>query len=125
MKTLAQSSPAKIPGNELFYEHVHLNFDGNYLLGAAFAEQTLKLLPKSILAQGKSEWASAEFCDRRLAVSPWDRFRVWQENYSRVSEPPFTDQLNDVPRAKFYMAKLQELNSQMTEANPRTIPRRL
>ncbi len=114
-RTLAQLSPAKIPGNELFYEHVHLNFDGNYLLGRAFAEQALKLLPKSILDRGKSEWASAEFCDRRLAVSPWDRFRVWQENYSRVSEPPFTDQLNDVPRARFYMAKLQELNSQLTE----------
>ena len=115
LKALAQSSPVKIPGNELFYEHVHLNFDGNYLLGRAFAEQTLKLLPKSILAHGKSEWASEELCDRRLAVSPWDRFRVWQENYSRVSEPPFTDQLNDVPRAKFYIAKLRELNSQMTE----------
>lgn len=114
-KMLAQSSPANIPGNELFYEHVHLNFDGNYLLGRAFAEQTLKRLLKSILAGGKSGWASAELCDRRLAVSPWDRFRVWQENYSRVSEPPFTDQLNDVPRARFYMAKLRELNSQMTE----------
>ena len=114
-QALAQSSPAKIPGNELFYEHVHLNFDGNYLLGRAFAEQTLKLLPKSILAQGKTAWASAEVCDRRLGVSLWDRFRVWQENYSRVSEPPFTDQLNDVPRARFYMAKLQELGSQMTE----------
>jgi tetratricopeptide (TPR) repeat protein len=115
LKALAQSSPAKIPGNELFYEHVHLNFDGNYLLARAFAEQTLKLLPKTILAQGKSEWASADLCDRRLAVSPWDRFRVWQENYSRVSEPPFTDQLNDVPRARFYMAKLQELGARMTE----------
>ena len=111
----AQSSPEKIPGNELFYEHVHLNFDGNYLLGLAFAGQVAKLLPKSILAQGKGEWASAELCDRRLAVSPWDRFRIWQENYSRVSEPPFTDQLNDVPRAKFYIAKLKEFNSQMTE----------
>jgi tetratricopeptide (TPR) repeat protein len=115
LKVLAQSSQARIPGNELFYEHVHLNFDGNYFLARAFAEQTFKLLPKSILAQGKSEWASVELCDRRLAVSPWDRVRVWQENYSRVSEPPFTDQLNDVSRAKFYMAKLQELSSQMTE----------
>jgi tetratricopeptide (TPR) repeat protein len=112
---IAQGSPAGIPGNELFYEHVHLNFDGNYLLSRAFADHVAKLLPKSILAQGKSEWASAALCDRRLAVSPWDRCRVWQENYSRVSEPPFTDQLNDVPRAKFYMAKLKELSSQMTE----------
>jgi len=112
---LAQESPDKIPGNELFYEHVHLNFDGNYLLGRAFAEQTAKLLPDSIVAQGKHEWASSEVCDRWLAVSPWDRSRVWQENFSRVSEPPFTDQLNDVPRAKFYMAKLKGLGSQMNQ----------
>ncbi|HEV2693949.1 MAG TPA: tetratricopeptide repeat protein [Verrucomicrobiae bacterium] len=112
---LAQNSPAQISGNELFYEHVHLNFSGNYLLGRSFAEQTLKLLPQAILARGKAGWASAEFCDRRLAVSPWDQFRVWQQNYSRVSEPPFTEQLNDVLRAQFYMAKLKEFNSQMTE----------
>ncbi len=113
-RMLAQNSPAEIPGNELFYEHVHLNFTGNYLLGLAFAEQVAKELPKSVLARGKTEWAPADLCDQRLAVSPWDRLRVWQENYSRVSEPPFTDQLNDVPRAKFYIAKLKELNSQMT-----------
>ncbi|MGH7991334.1 MAG: tetratricopeptide repeat protein, partial [Limisphaerales bacterium] len=40
---LAQNSPDKISGNELFYEHVHLNFAGNYLLGRAFAEQTAQL----------------------------------------------------------------------------------
>lgn len=114
-RTLAQYSPEKIPGNELFYEHVHLNFDGNYLLGRAFAEQTAKLLPRSVVTRGKNEWASPEVCDLRLAVSPWDRFRVWQENFSRVSEPPFTDQLNAVPRASFYTAKLKELSSQMTE----------
>jgi tetratricopeptide (TPR) repeat protein len=114
-RMLAQNSPAEIPGNELFYEHVHLNFTGNYLLGIAFAEQAARLLPKSILVRGKSSWASSELCDQRLAVSPSDHFRVWQENYSRVSKPPFTDQLNDVPRAKFYMAKLKELSSEMTE----------
>ena len=112
---LAQNSPEGIPGNELFYEHVHLNFAGNYLLGLAFAKQAAKMLPESILAQGKTEWASAELCDQRLSVSTWDRFRVWEDNYSRVSEPPFTAQLNDVPRAQFYMAKLKELNSQMTD----------
>jgi tetratricopeptide (TPR) repeat protein len=112
---LAENSPNGIPGNELFYEHVHLNFAGNYLLGRAFAEQAAKLLPKEILARDKNEWASSEICDRRLAVSPWDRSRVWQANYSRVSEPPFTSQLNDVPRAQFYIAKLKELGSQMND----------
>jgi tetratricopeptide (TPR) repeat protein len=114
-RMLAQNSPGGIPGNELFYDHVHLNFAGNYLLGRAFAGQTAKLLPKSILAHGKNEWASSEVCDRRLAVSPWDRYGDWLENFSRVSQPPFTDQLNSAPRAKFYMSVLNELKLQMNE----------
>ena len=109
---LATNSPDGIPGEELFYEHVHLNFAGNYLLAKLFAEAIARQLPASIRA-GKEQWASAEFCDRRLAVSVWDRHRVWQANFSRVSEPPFTGQLNDVPRAKRYMARLEKFRSQM------------
>lgn len=114
---LARRSPGKISGNELFYEHVHLNFDGNYWLGRAFAEHVAKALPKEILTRATNDWADAARCDRQLGVSPWDRCRVWQENFSRVSVSPFTEQLNDVPRAKFYMAKLKELNAELTEKN--------
>ncbi len=57
LKALAQSSPAKIPGNELFYEHVHLNFDGNYLLGRAFAEHV--------------HWATANGHLRNYATGGW------------------------------------------------------
>ena len=42
---LAQNSPDGIPGLNFFYEHVHLNFAGNYLLALNFAEQAKKLLP--------------------------------------------------------------------------------
>jgi tetratricopeptide (TPR) repeat protein len=115
MHMLGENSPDGITGNELFYEHVHLNFAGNYLLGRAFAEETAKLLPKSVLARDKGEWLSSEICDRRLSVSPWDRARLYQANFSRVSEPPFTTQLNDVPRARFYMAKLKDLGAQMND----------
>lgn len=114
-EALATSSPDVILGEELFYEHVHLNFAGNYLLAKLFAEQMVRQLPAAISDRGKPEWASAEFCDRRLAVSLWDRHRVWQANFSRVSEKPFTEQLNDVPRAKRYMARLDQFRSQMTE----------
>ena len=117
-RMLAQNSPEEIPGNELFYEHVHLNFDGNYLLGRALAEETAKLLPKSIVAQDKGEWASAEFCDRRLAVSAWDRQRVWQEDFSRVSEPPFTEQLTHAATIKRYEEKLGELKSRVDSETP-------
>ena len=72
-KALEQSSPGKIPGLELFYEHVHLNFAGNYLLALNFAEQAKKFLPDAITARDKGNWASAELCDDRLAVTVWDR----------------------------------------------------
>ncbi|MDB6112445.1 MAG: hypothetical protein JWR69_4195 [Pedosphaera sp.] len=110
---LAHNSAEGIPGQDLFYEHVHLHFAGNYLLARGFAEEVAQLLPAPIAARKHGAWASGEFCDHRLAVSPWDRYRLWQMNFSRVSEPPFTEQLNDVPRAKMYMATMNELKSSM------------
>jgi tetratricopeptide (TPR) repeat protein len=111
---LAAASPGGITGEELFYEHVHLNFDGNYQLARIFAQQIAARLPASLTNHSQAEWASAQVCARRLAVSAWDRYRLWQANFSRVSEPPFTDQLNDVPRAKMYMARLAELRAELT-----------
>jgi tetratricopeptide (TPR) repeat protein len=107
----AQNSSEKISGNELFYEHVHLNFEGNYLLGRAFAEQTAKLLPKSIVAHDQGQWASEEFCERRLAVSSWDRLRVRQEILSRISGPPYTGQLSHAASIKLCNEKIGELKS--------------
>jgi tetratricopeptide (TPR) repeat protein len=117
-EVLAQNSPGKIPGNELFYEHVHLNFDGNYVLGRAFAEQTAKLLPGSIAAHGRRDWASSEICDRRLAVSSWDRSRVWQEILSRVSEPLYAGQLTHAATVGWCEEKIAELNSRVASEPP-------
>ncbi len=117
-RLLAQNSPGTIPGNELFYEHVHLNFDGNYLLGRAFAEQTARLLPKPFLAHGQSEWASSEICDQRLAVSSWDRSRVVQGILHRMSEPLYTKQLTHDATVKLCEDKIGELTSLMNSESP-------
>jgi tetratricopeptide (TPR) repeat protein len=117
-RMLAQNSPGKIPGNELFYEHVHLNFDGNYLLARAFAEQTAKLLPESIAAHSQAEWASSERCDRELAVSSWDRARLWQAVLNRMSEPLYTRQLTHDATVKLCYDKIGEFNSRMDSEAP-------
>src|SRR5204862_8035871 len=39
---LAATSPDRIPGEESFYEHVHLNRDGNYAFAVAWAGQVEK-----------------------------------------------------------------------------------
>jgi tetratricopeptide (TPR) repeat protein len=115
---LAQNSPDGIPGLELFFEHVHLNFAGNYLLALDFAEQAKKLFPDSITARDKGSWASAELCDRRLAVTVWDRQRVWQPIISRIKSAPFTGQFNHTASLKTYEAKLDETKSRMNTQTP-------
>jgi tetratricopeptide (TPR) repeat protein len=117
-EALAQSSPARIPGRELFYEHVHLNFDGNYLLARSLAEQVKRLLPDSITARDKGSWASGELCDRRLAVTVWDRQRIWQPIFNRISLPPFTGQLNHAAFFQMCEAKLNEAKAQMSSQTP-------
>ena len=110
---LAQRSPEGIPGLELFYEHVHLNFAGNYLLALGFAEQAKKLLPGSITARDKGTWASAELCDRRLAVTVWDRQGIWQRILRTITSPPFTGQFNHAANLKTYEGKWDEVESMM------------
>jgi tetratricopeptide (TPR) repeat protein len=114
----AQNSPQGIPGLELFYEHVHLNFAGNYLLALNFAEQAKKILPASITAQDKGSWATAELCDSRLAVTVWDRQRVWEPILSRINSPPFTGQFNHDAMLKIYDAKLEEAKAGMNNQTP-------
>jgi tetratricopeptide (TPR) repeat protein len=115
---LAQSSPDGIPGFNFFYEHVHLNFAGNYLLAIQFAEQIKKLLPDSITSQDQGRWASATRCDRRLAITGRDRLGVWLRIWSSVTAPPFTGQFNHAASLKFYEAKLAGVRSMMKAQTP-------
>ncbi len=115
---LAQSSPQRIPGLELFFEHVHFNFAGNYLLALNFAEQVKKLLPASITAKDAGSWVSADLCDSRLALTVWDRLGVWQRVLRLVTSPPFTGQFNHDAMLKIYEAKWAETKSLMNTQTP-------
>jgi tetratricopeptide (TPR) repeat protein len=114
----ARNAPQNIPGNELFYEHVHLNFTGNYLLGRAFAERTAKLLPQPVVAHDQGRWASEKLCDDRLAVSTWDRLRIWEEILSRISGRPYNAQLTHADTVNLCNKKISELKSRVNSEPP-------
>jgi tetratricopeptide (TPR) repeat protein len=90
---LAAASPDGLPGAESFYEHVHLTFEGNYLLARAIAEQVDKLLPKTVPASSRP-WPEIDDCARRLGRTG----RAWQLALSdilgRLTDAPFTLQSN-------------------------------
>jgi tetratricopeptide (TPR) repeat protein len=88
-------SPFGVPGRELFHEHVHLNFHGNYVLARAIFQAiwTDREVPSQALAEAEPVLQESE-CARRLAYNGWAHYNVLFKvlNYY-LKEPPFTNQL--------------------------------
>ena len=95
-RAFAQQSLNGLPGQDLFYEHVHLTFEGNYVLARAIAPRIEELLPKEIAraATPDSGWPSQADCARRLAWNQIESRSAFSEMLVRLSDPPFTTQLN-------------------------------
>jgi tetratricopeptide (TPR) repeat protein len=94
---LEKESPNQIPGDELFYEHVHLTFRGNYILAKTVYGQIEKTLPDQIKKQaaGGEAILDENKCKQYLAYSDWDLHAIFQsllDGY--ILYPPFTNQLN-------------------------------
>jgi len=102
----AGESAHEVPGNELFYEHVHMNPRGTYLLARALFHQLDSMLPAEMRRGAVSaDVISEEECERLLAFTPYDRLRVAGLVLSKLERPPFTNQLN-------HSEELQRLKSQ-------------
>ena len=113
---LSHDSQTGIPGQESFYEHVHLNFDGNYRLALAWAEDIQKLLPPAVMGRAVGSWASQDACERRLGLTDWNRVSVFEEVGRRLGRPPFTGQLENAARLEAVRAQSQVLRQRMTGA---------
>jgi tetratricopeptide (TPR) repeat protein len=91
-----KNSPHKTPGEELFYEHVHMNFKGNYLLAGAILRQTEKILPERIKSYRTedSTFPTEAECAQDLAYTDWDRFSIAEKVLNDyIKQAPFTNQL--------------------------------
>jgi len=88
---LSDAAADGIVGSEQVYEHVHMTPEGNYVLARALFE---KIAPK--LAQGgsPSDPLSEADCERQLALTGFDRWRLANEMFGRLQKAPFTNQLN-------------------------------
>ncbi len=95
-QSFADHSRGGLPGDELFYEHVHPTFDGNYLLALTVASKLDGLLPEPVNTKvsASESWPSEADCARRLAWSDSDKEQAFAEMVSRLSDPPFTGQMN-------------------------------
>ncbi|MGC9940908.1 MAG: tetratricopeptide repeat protein [Verrucomicrobiota bacterium] len=116
-QALAEHSPNGLPGDELFYEHVHPTFDGNYLLACTLAPKLESLLPKDIVAGAadSQSWPTEADCARRLAWTDWAKQESLSDIFTRLSKPPFTSQLN-------HGEEVQKLKSSLDKLIPASQP---
>jgi tetratricopeptide (TPR) repeat protein len=105
---LAEASPRGLPGEESFYEHVHLTFMGNYLLARTFAEAIAENLLNRGPAMG-AEWLDVARCAELLAFTEWDQREVYQAVLRRMARPPFTHQLDHARRMQRYQERVAQL----------------
>ena len=89
-RVLDAASPGGASGAELFHEHVHLRFEGNYLLARALAEQLIGILPEEPLRASSREWATERQCAEHLALADWNLQEAALSIYGRLGDPPFT-----------------------------------
>ncbi|MBN2593421.1 MAG: tetratricopeptide repeat protein, partial [Sedimentisphaerales bacterium] len=103
VKVFEQNSPHQTPGEELFYEHVHMNFKGNYLLAGAIFQQVEKILPERIKSYRADEhlFLTEAECAQDLAYTKWDQYNIAEKVLNDyIKQAPFTNQLYHNKRAK-------------------------
>lgn len=98
-----------VPGNEFFFDHVHLRPHGNYLLATELLRK-IEPVVQDKLGTGISgkEVLTEEQCDRLLALTEYDRTRLARIMQHRLSRPPFTDQAYNAERLGAFQEEERE-----------------
>lgn len=100
----------QVPGEELFYEHVHFRFAGNYLLAS-------NLFPRVVAALGDRlgvtnaaavKVPSLAACAEALAFTPVKEAEMTGQMLDLQAHPPFTDQWQHAERMARLRAAYEE-----------------
>jgi tetratricopeptide (TPR) repeat protein len=89
-----------IPGGEFFYDHVHLNFQGDYEVAKALAPTAVQAMRDiGRAAAGESlPVPSRQACSARLAFTVWDQANAITAMAEMTREAPFVDQIDHARR---------------------------
>ena len=84
------SSPGKPAGRELFFEHVHFDWPGNYTVARQIAEAAAGVLGNS---DPRARWLSPSECAAAVGYTAHEELKVLQKIATILTHPPFTHQL--------------------------------
>lgn len=81
-------------GQNLFHEHVHLTFAGNYVLARSMLDQVREALPQLAARPGQAAVPSRQRCADILAFTSWNEYQILSEMIDMTSKAPFTNQFD-------------------------------
>lgn len=102
-------APEGIPGATLLYEHVHLNFQGNYVLANCVLDQTEKALG----LKSSIEKPSVDECKKRLAFTVFSEKQTASALLERFQTAPFANQLNNASEVKQLTPHIADLKARL------------
>lgn len=104
-----------VPGAELFHEHVHMTFAGNYRIAASVFETLLPHLPPSVTSGSLSaEPPSMQRCREALALTPWNELSIARDLAAMITRPPFTSTMNTEVFAAEIASEVQRLQTSLS-----------
>jgi len=100
-----------LPGRELFLEHCHMTFRGHYTVAAAVFRQVAAILPEAIRgpSAGAVEPPDLAECERLLALTGWERYRLARAVERVTARPPFTSQFDHAEWRAIRRAEVERL----------------
>jgi tetratricopeptide (TPR) repeat protein len=101
-----RASTNGIAGNEFLLEHVHFNFQGNYLAATLLSHAIAEMLP--LKGDGTNDFTIDE-CQRLLGFTVWDDLQLTDEMIKRFKQPPFTHQLGHAERMNTWETRRADL----------------
>lgn len=113
--SLADNSPHNLPGEEFFYEHVHLTFEGGYLVARTVFDQVEPIIGERLKGARQGETPTLERCARRLMYTDWSRHQSLDTVVNMfLAKPPFTNQLYHKEHVAVLRQKLKALKKQLS-----------
>ena len=109
--------PDGIVGQELFYEHVHPNFDGAYELARAIVPSAVQALQrdKGLSPSAAGQMPTRDQCARELAFTRWDEVNIAAAMAELTAKPPFTRQLDHAERQARLEKEIKSVTSHVDE----------
>ncbi len=113
-KTFFEASP--IPGDDLFYDHVHFNFAGTDLAAREIYRVMREEIPGLFLESLNGPMPERKRCASRMVFSGWSLLKIDAELRDRFSRPPFIKQFESKARLSRLDARMRRLGAYRSPA---------